>query len=517
MSQSRTAQTLKNANVSLLFSIIGVFAGFFTRKIFIDYLSAEVLGLNTVASDLLGFLNIAELGIGVAISYTLYKPLFNNDRQTMIDIITVQGYIYRRIAYIILAGSGVLMCFFPLIFAKTDLPLWYAYATFSVLLCGSLFGYIWNYKQILLSADQKQYKVTINQQLLKYLKLALQMGAIYFFPQVGYLCWIALEFIFAIVQAVALNRVINKEYPWLETELSRGKELMKRYPEIITKTKQVFFHKIGRIALFQASPMVMYAYTSLTIVALYGNYMVLTAGLSMLFNSLFNSMGAGIGSLVAQGDKERINEVFWELFTIRFWITLGISIPLFYLSSPFVTLWLGAEYLLEDRTIFMIVLIFFIGSTRSVVEGFIGAYGLYHDTWAPLTEAVINLTLAITLGYFFGITGVLSGIAISLITIVLIWKPYFLFTQGFERSVWPYCVAYIKHLAIVAVTLFSCNWFFHQLPWSPAESIPNFLLTGATLTLSSFLISGTLFYLCTPGLPLFLKRILMIAKGITRR
>lgn len=512
MTTSRTQKTLKNANISLVFSIATIFIGFFSRKIFIDNLSAEVLGLNTVASNLLGFLNLAELGIGTAISYSLYKPLFDDDRQKMIDIITVQGYLYRRIAYLILLVSGVMMCFFPLIFKKSELPLWYTYATFVVLLCSSVFSYIWNYKQILLNADQKNYKLVINQQSLYFLKIILQLTGISLLPHIGYQCWIVLEFLFAIIRTVGLNRIIRKEYPWLNVELSRGKSLLKSHKEIITKTKQLFAHKVGTIALSQASPMVMYAYTSLTVVAYYGNYMTIITGLSLLFNSLFSSMGAGIGNLVAEGNKQRINKVFWELFTSRFWIALSISIPLYFLSSSFVTLWLGKEYLLEDTTILMMVVIFFIGATRGIVESFIAAYGLYHDTWAPLAETALNIILSITFGYFFGISGVLLGITLSLVLIILIWKPYFLYIQGFKCSVWEYVVGYIKHLAIAAVVLLVSKHLYYYLPFYPSESISDFLIVSIIITLATSLFAGILYYIFTPGLKYFQIRLIMILK-----
>ncbi|MGL5980493.1 MAG: lipopolysaccharide biosynthesis protein [Phocaeicola sp.] len=512
MTQSRTQKTLKNANVSLLFSILTILVGFFSRKIFIDNLSAEVLGLNTVASNLLGFLNLAELGVGAAISYSLYKPLFDNDRQKMIDIITIQGYLYRRVAYTILAGSAILMCFFPWIFHKSDLPLWYAYTTFTVFLFGSMFSYIWNYKQILLTADQKNYKLVINQQSLFSLKIIIQLSAISLFPQIGYQLWILFEFSFSIIRTVELNRIVKKEYPWLNIELSRGKDLLQSHKEIITKTKQIFAHKMAGIVLNQASPMVMYAYTSLTIIAYYGNYMTVIAGLSTLFNSLFNSMGAGVGNLVAEGNKRRINEVFWELLTSRFWIALSISIPLYHLSSPFISLWLGKKYLLDDTTILLMILIFFIGATRGIVESFLSAYGLYQDTWAPFAEATINIILSITLGYFFGIIGVLSGIAISLTTIVLIWKPYFLYSQGFKRSVWSYIVGYLKHLAIAAITFFSSNYLYYQLPYHPSEFISHFLIMGTGITLITAFSSGLLYYIFTPGLKAFFNRLILMLK-----
>ena len=105
---NRTVQSIKNARVSLFFSVLVLVLGFFSRKILIDCLGAEVLGLNTTATNLLGFLNLAELGISAAISYTLYTPLFQKDYETINEIVAVQGWLYRRIAYIVLAGAQVI-------------------------------------------------------------------------------------------------------------------------------------------------------------------------------------------------------------------------------------------------------------------------------------------------------------------------------------------------------------------------------------------------------------------------
>ena len=163
---------------ALLFYIINLVLAFISRKVFIDHLGIEVLGLNTTATNILGFLNIAELGIGSAISYTLYHPLFEKDRQTVNEIVSVQGWLYRKVAYVVILGACILIFFFPLIFKKMELPMWYAYASFIVLLVSSLFGYFINYRQIVLIADQKEYKVTYCVQGGKTLNYILQIIAI---------------------------------------------------------------------------------------------------------------------------------------------------------------------------------------------------------------------------------------------------------------------------------------------------------------------------------------------------
>ena len=79
VTDSRTSKSIKNSLVALAFYFINLVLQFFSRKVFLDYLGAEILGLNTTATNLLQFLNLAELGIGSAIACTLYKPLLEKD------------------------------------------------------------------------------------------------------------------------------------------------------------------------------------------------------------------------------------------------------------------------------------------------------------------------------------------------------------------------------------------------------------------------------------------------------
>ena len=118
--RGRTFHSIRNSCVALAVFIISLILQFISRKIFIDYLGNEVLGLNTTATSLLQFLNLAELGVGTAITYALYKPLHYHDHNAINEIITLQGWLYRRIAFVIIAGSIVLMAFFPFILLQVN-------------------------------------------------------------------------------------------------------------------------------------------------------------------------------------------------------------------------------------------------------------------------------------------------------------------------------------------------------------------------------------------------------------
>lgn len=452
---SRTAKSLQNVKVAFAFYLINLILQFFSRKIFLDYLGSEILGLNTTAQNLLGFLNLAELGIGSAVAYNLYKPLFDNNRQAINDIVSIQGWLYRRIVYIVIAGSVILMCFFPWIFAKAQVPLWYTYGSFIALLASALLGYFVNYRQIVLSADQKEYKITFSVQGVKAIKVLLQMAAIWQLTN-GYVYWMVLEVIMAVVTSIVLDRAIREEYPWLNPKIRQGSALQRQYPEIIRKTKQVFFHKIGGFVLTQTSPLIIYAYASLTLVAIYGNYMLIVTGVTALMNALLNSINAGIGNLVAEGNKQRIKKVYWEITLLRIWIASIICFSMLMLGDSFITLWVGKAYILPHTAFVILIINTFINLTRTN-DSFIAAYGIFQDIWAPAAEATLNLGCSILLGHFFGLEGILGGVLISLLLIVCSWKPYFLYHYGFKESIVEYIKRYVKYITIIACLFIICS------------------------------------------------------------
>ena len=141
MSESRVQKSLLNAKVNLIFYVLTLFLSFFSRKIFLDCLGADFVGLTGTLMNLLGFLNLAELGIGAAIGYVLYKPLFDKDQERICEIISVFAYLYRWIGFIILGLGCLLACFLPLIFPDTGIELGVIYAVYIAFLASSLIGY----------------------------------------------------------------------------------------------------------------------------------------------------------------------------------------------------------------------------------------------------------------------------------------------------------------------------------------------------------------------------------------
>lgn len=512
MNNSRTYNSIKNSIVAMGFYVVNLVLQFFSRKIFLDYLGTEILGLNTTATNLLQFLNLAELGISNAVAFSLYKPLHINDIESINEIITFQGYVYRRIAILILLLSVALMGFFPMIFGKMELPLWYAYMSFGVLLLSSLLGYFVNYRQILLSASQQDYKILYGYKSMMLLKVCVQMAAVKYLNN-GYVWWAVLEALFAVIGAVTLHIVTMRSFPMLRKSELPLRILRRKYDYLELKIKQLFFHKIGTFALTQTSPFIIYAFANLTLVTLYGNYMMVILGVQLLMISLFNGLNAGIGDLVAEGDDGKIADTFSALFSIRFIFAATLSFVVFKFTPLFINLWIGETYLLPVSTLFILCITLFIQTFRPAVEAFTSAYGLYGDIYAPIVEVGLNIGLSVLLGKYFGLNGILTGVLVSLVAVVMIWKPYYLISRCLPMSLKRYLGLFALHLFIlvpsIAIVYLVSSWIC-VLPGTWTGLVADCVIYGILFIIPSLLLAIVFNHS-------FRDRIRIITKNITSK
>lgn len=470
----RTHKSILNAEVNIIFYFLTLFLAFFSRKIFLDCLGTEFIGLTGTLNNILGYLNLSELGIGACIGYFLFKPIQTKNRQETQEILSLLGYLYNWIGGIIFCGAFIISLFFPLIFSNAALDMGIIYFAFYSFLGSSLIGYFINYRQLLLSADQKNYLVAIYLQSARLIKLVLQIFLAYHFRNLY--VWVGIEFLFSLLGCIILNWKIDKEYPWLRVNKRNGKQLLKDYPEIITKTKQVFIHKIKDFVLVKSDELFIFLFVSLKMVAYYGNYMIIISKLISLFTAVTGSVGASVGNLVAEGNKSNMLKVFWEMTTIHHTIAATLSFSLYSFIEPFIAHWLGAEYIMDHRILIMLIIYIYITNSRNSVDSFNYAHGLYADVWSAWAELIINVSITIVCGMMWGIIGILLGKIVSLLAIVVLWKPYYLFTSGLKEPVSIYWKGVLRNYAISAFAFFTAIFLTRYIPINPYESILQWIL-----------------------------------------
>lgn len=491
--ESRVKKSLLNARVNLVFYFLTLALSFFSRKIFLDTLGADFVGLTTTLQNLLGFLNLAELGIGSAIGYVLYKPLFEHDEGKINEIISVFGYLYRWIGFIILGAGLVLGAFLPLIFPNTMFELGVIYFAYFAFLTSSLIGYFINYRQTLLGADQKNYVVTAYFQSATIIKTLVQMASAWYTG--SYYLWVAIELSFGIVYSFILNWKINQTYPWLRSEVKLGKKLFKKYPEVMKYTKQLFVHQITSFIQLQTTPFLTYTFVSLQIVAYYGNYTLIVSKLTILMNTVLGSTSAGVGNLIAEGNKGKIKKVFWELSTIRYFFAGLLFFSLYMLFDSFITLWIGRQYVLGHTVLLLTIIAIYVQVSLGCMGMFLYGYGLFADVWAAILQSVIFIVVAILGGLFVGLPGIVFASIVSMFLVIGIWKPYYLWHYGFKDSVIEYWLNWGLMNAIEVASVV-CSYLVINNYFKPAAiSLFEWIKFAIVVMVIFFIVNALLMYI----------------------
>lgn len=110
---SRKKNVIKNMFVGTLFQLISLLMGFVNRTFFIKLLNEEYLGVNSLFTNILTILSFAELGIGNAIVFNLYKPLAQNDEEQVTLLMKFYRDTYSLIGIVILIAGLILVPFLP--------------------------------------------------------------------------------------------------------------------------------------------------------------------------------------------------------------------------------------------------------------------------------------------------------------------------------------------------------------------------------------------------------------------
>lgn len=432
----RVHRSVMNIKVGMLFYILSLFLAFFSRKIFLDCLGAEFIGMTGMLMNIMSYLSVAELGIGTSIVYFLYKPLQENNHQKTNEVMSMLAYLYRCIGFIIGFIGILVSLLFPWWFGNISAGLPLVYFAFYSFLASSIAGYIFNYKQLLVSANQKQYMVSAYFQTISIAQSLTQIILAYYYRNLY--IWVVVGLVFTTIGIIVFNIRIRQLYPWLNISLKEGKKKLKEYPEVLKKTRQIFVRKIKDLILYKSDEILVGAFVSVIKVAFYGNYTLIINKFLYLVNILSDGLSAGVGNLIAEGDENKIMKIYWEMTAARFFILGVIIFSLIMFLQHFIGCWLGQRYQMEELIVYLLIFNLFIRLQPAAVYIFIGASGLYSDVWTNWVELIVNIVVTLLLAPIYGIVGILLGKIISFFFISFFWKPYFLFSQGFHKSVWIY-------------------------------------------------------------------------------
>ena len=444
---SRLTNTIRNAAVGFGAQLIIVLLNFINRTFFIRYLGAEYLGLSGLFSNILSMLSLAELGIGVAISFSLYKPLQEQDIRKTKALMSFYQLAYNVIGVVIL---GLGLCLVPfldhLIKNRPDIP--YFMLIYLLFLANSVVSYFFTYKRSLLSADQKEYLNTINRTLFSRIQCAGQFIVLVFTR--NYLLYLLVVIICTIGSNIRISYQCDKLYPYLKVNQER---LTKEETKTLLKyVGAQLSHKVGGIVVSGTDNVLTTALVNggLVIVGLYSNYLLLINTIKSVITMFFTAVTASVGNLNAECNTDKAKEVFDKMFFLNMCF-YGISTCCIYnLANDFIRLWIGEDYLLSTGIMTVIVINYYISGMRQTCQTYNTTLGLFwNDRFKPWIEALINLVSSIALARYYGFMGILLGTLISTVTTSFWVEPYILYKHGFNMRLGDYFIRYGQYTAAI--------------------------------------------------------------------
>lgn len=444
---NRTTNSIRNSTFVIIQNIANILLGFAYRTVFVMVLAKEYLGLNGLFTNILTFLSIAELGIGSAIVYRLYKPVSDDDKPRIIELMNFYKRVYMIVALAITVIGLAIMPFLKYLIADTsevpeDINLYVIYVLF---LLGQVSTYICVHKQSIIIADQKNWIISLFTMIGLFLRYAGMI--IVLFITKNFTLVLVAQIVLTLLTNIAITILANRMYPYLKS----SKRIIDKSErkEIYNETFALLNHRIGGVVVNGTDNLLISAFIGLGILGLYSNYSLILVSVISLLSQIVSVLSASVGNLYVNGTKEEVFNVYKRVQYINLFISLFIMTGFYLLINNFVELWLGSDYLLDSSFIMVVTLCNAIKLIRNTNLVFINACGLYmKDKWRPYIEVVINLVASIILVKTLGLTGIFIGTLISTLTVPF-WREYYLLNKFVFKTKKIWNVVLIQTIAVV--------------------------------------------------------------------
>lgn len=445
---SRTGKSIKNLVFALGGQGIGVLLSMISRIYFVKYLSVEYVGLSGLFSNILTMLSLVELGIGPAMTYSLYRPLAKKDTEKIKGLIHLYKVLYRFVGVAVFILGFAMMPFYRFLIKEvpniSNLDL-----IFLLYVANTGVSYFYTYKRSLVEADQNRYiSVCFQYLFMAFMNLVQIVELIMFKSFIGYMI---IQVATTWIQNFCLSVYADKKYPFLKDKTYQKvpKEDLK---EIKKNVGAMIFHKVGSMVVLSTDNILISRMLGLVSAGLFANYDMITKTLNNVLYQVFNSIVASVGNLNVLSDKHHISTVFKRVFFLDFWIYGFSSICLYVLYNPFISIWIGEKYLLGNFVVTTLVVKFYLYGMLKAVRTFRDAAGLYYaDRYKPLFEMVINLVASILLVYKFGLAGIFIGTIISTLTTCFWVEPWILYKNCLDEKLYTYFLQWFKYALVTFI------------------------------------------------------------------
>lgn len=451
---SRTENSMKNIAVGIGGYIVNTLLGFVCRVVFVRFLPEDYLGVSGFFANILSMLTVAELGIGIAIVYSLYKPIAENDEEKTASLMAFFGRAYRIIG-VVTAVLGLAVA--PLLPRLVDMPAVITesvYLLYAVFLFNQVVAYFFSYRASFLLASQKNYIVTGVNYLITILQSVQQM--IFLALTRNYMSYLVIQTVLTVVYNVIVYRIAYKKYPYIAKKhpapLDRETKRL-----IFANTRDLTLTRISGLFVNNTDNIIITYFNGLVTTGITSNYTLFINTLNTLFTQIFSGMTAGIGNHNALESNEKRLEMFRFIHLSNFWLFSWGAVGIIFVSSDLVRFFFGERFVMDPSIPVILAVNFYLVGMQSAVWTYMQTLGIFHyGRLISFVTAGIKIALSILLGADYGVFGIQFATAVARIVTDVWYSPWALYRYGFHEKSSKFFRRYFIYLAVLVLECGVC-------------------------------------------------------------
>lgn len=448
MKIERTNNAIRNVTFGMLYKVLTILFPFIIRTVMLYIMGNDYVGLNSLFTSVLSFLSLAELGVGSALVYSMYKPIAEEDDDMICALLNLYKKLYRIIGIVIATAGILLIPILPNLVKNGCPPDINLYCLYGIYLFNTVISYcMFGYKQSLLVAFQRSDIISKRSMIVQTGMYLFQIVSLFVFRNYYiYIIWLP---IFTIMTNLFNAYIVNKMYPKYKCRGSISKET---YNSIKKKVFALFGTKTNSVVLHAADNIVISSFLGLGMVGKYGNYYYIMNSIVGIMTIIYDSMTAGLGNSIETESAEKNYNDFMILSFMNSWIVGWFAICLMCIYQPFMKIWVGEKLMFKTNVVILLSAYFYIYQIRKIVLTYKDAAGLWwQDLLRPYVTMLTNIALNIFTVRIIGIYGVILSTVVSMI-ISVPWENYTVFKYVFNIKSFAYYKKFIKYLSITIFT-----------------------------------------------------------------
>lgn len=394
MKTNRSKAVVKNTIWEMGYYIAVMALGFLAPRYIILYYNSEVNGLSSTITHMLNIMLILQAGATTAAIFSLYKPISENDKESICKNVAVAENFFKRISFVF--GGLILVVAIVMPFAiDSSLERICIFIAFIMMGTKSFMDLYFTAKaRIVFTAFQQKYYMSIATLLEQVVYYVLVFTTIFLHGHyVLMYVWFLLG---GIIKILFLETVFKKKHPDIKTNQYRGEKSR------IGDRNYALANEVSHSLMASSITVMMSFMYGLKETSVYSVYALVSEALNLIATSIYSSFAPSFGDLFAQGDDNNSSKVFSIFQYLYVMVNTFLMMCMLFSVVPFVRIYTSGTSDIDYVNYSLAVVMVFCGifsAYRVPYNVIVSSCGYFKETWRqPVISLIVCVGISVGLG-----------------------------------------------------------------------------------------------------------------------